>query len=187
MNEPILEPFFRFLRRRKILPFVNAGSKILDIGCGAKGSLLYALSPYIESGIGIDKRAQSRHDGNLEIKECFFDGAMLPFSNDSFDCVTMLAVLEHLEHREKILNEAYRILKPGGILLITVPTWAAKPVLEFLSLRIGVVSSEEVMDHKTYFWQEDLRCVLTNTGFTNERISVRYFEFGFNLFATAIK
>ena len=48
------------------------------------------------------------------------------------------------------------MLKPGGLLVLTVPSWRAKPVLEFLSFRLGIVSRAEIEDHKRYFDRRDL-------------------------------
>jgi ubiquinone/menaquinone biosynthesis C-methylase UbiE len=101
--------------------------------------------------------------------------------------VTLLAVLEHMEHREELLKEIYRVLKPGGVLLLTVPTWPAKPVLEFLAYRLKVVSDEAIREHKTYFWKKELRDILSLVQFKPEMTQVRYFELGFNLFAAARK
>ena len=57
----------------------------------------------------------------------------LPFENESFDIVTMLAVLEHLSYPEDILKEINRILRKDGRLVLTVPSKIAKPILEFMA------------------------------------------------------
>ena len=64
---------------------------------------------------------------------------------------------------------------------ITVPSHAAKPVLEFLAYRIGVVSASEIADHKRYFNKCDLLDIAERAGFA--LVQHRYFELGFNNFA----
>ncbi|KAA8709813.1 class I SAM-dependent methyltransferase [Helicobacter canis] len=106
----------------------------------------------------------------------------LPFPNESFEIITMLAVLEHLHHPQAMLEEIARVLKPDGILLLTVPSHLAKPVLEFLAFRLKIVSEAEIADHKRYYNKRDLRELvasvpeLTLTKHT-------YFQLGMNNFA----
>ena len=106
----------------------------------------------------------------------------LPFPNESFEVVTMLAVLEHLHHPHAMLQEIARVLKPSGALVLTVPSHAAKPVLEFLAFRLKIVSEAEIADHKRYYNKRDLRELvalvpeLTLTKHT-------YFQLGMNNFA----
>jgi 2-polyprenyl-3-methyl-5-hydroxy-6-metoxy-1,4-benzoquinol methylase len=64
--------------------------------------------------------------------------------------------LEHLDHPTEILSECARVLRPGGSILITVPSWYAKPVLEFLAYKLKIVSADEIMDHKRYYNRDDL-------------------------------
>ena len=105
----------------------------------------------------------------------------LPFPNESFEIITMLAVLEHLNYPLAMLQEIARVLKPNGILLLTVPSHLAKPVLEFLAFRLKIVSEAEIADHKRYYNKRDLRELvasvpeLTLTKHT-------YFQLGMNNF-----
>lgn len=79
----------------------------------------------------------------------------------------MLAVLEHIEYEESILQEIYRILKPSGKLVLTVPSIWAKPVLEFLAYRLKIVDEHEIRDHKRYYSRKSLRSILVEkSGFS---------------------
>jgi len=157
MNEPILEPLLRRFRIRQVLPYVKRYPQcaLLDIGCGWEAKLLRELEPHLSSGIGIDFKAPDIKTDRIETISATLDKE-LPFQDQSFDLITMLAVLEHLDHPQAILNEIARLLRPGGGLLLTVPSWYAKPVLEFLSFRLGIVNPDEIRDHKQYFNREDL-------------------------------
>ena len=177
------DPLFAWLRRHRIRPHIRQGSSLLDVGCG-KGELLFGMADVLGQGVGIDQRIANRIVGNIRLYGGRID-ATLPFSDGSFDAVSLLAVLEHLEHPEAILREIRRVLRPGGRALITVPTVYAKPVLEFLAFRLGLVSREGVADHKRYYTKTILARDLGRAGFAIERI--HYFELGFNLFAAAEK
>lgn len=183
MPEQILEPVFRKLRAGKVMRHLRKDMSVCDIGCG-DGSFLFTISPYIARGYGFDKKAAERSFDNVVIKKSHIEGTV-PLGDGSMDCVTMMAVLEHLEEPENVLRECNRILKPGGRILLTTPSPPAKPVLEFLSYRLNVVNPEEIRDHKRYFSKEDLREILTASGFKD--VKVKAFEAGLNNFATAVK
>ena len=51
----------------------------------------------------------------------FYDGKNIPFSDSHFDCVLCSQVLEHVFHPDELLIEIFRVLKPGGKILLTVP------------------------------------------------------------------
>lgn len=106
----------------------------------------------------------------------------LPFKNESFDIVIMLAVLEHLHYPESMLQEISRVLKPKGAAIITAPSHAAKPVLEFLAFKLHIVSEAEIADHKRYFNKRDLQQILESIPSLHlERH--HYFQCGMNNFA----
>jgi hypothetical protein len=70
-------------------------------------------------------------------------------------------------------------------LAITVPSHAAKPVLEFLAFRLGIVNPREIADHKRYWNRRDLASAAAQAGMIFEEHS--YFQFGFNNFAVLCK
>jgi 2-polyprenyl-3-methyl-5-hydroxy-6-metoxy-1,4-benzoquinol methylase len=105
--------------------------------------------------------------------------------SSSVDCVTLIAVLEHLEKPESVLSECNRILKNDGIILITTPAPVSKPILEFLSFKLHIVSPAEIKDHKHYFTRRELSMILEKRGFAN--VQVKSFEFGLNNFAVGYK
>jgi len=84
-----------------------------------------------------------------------------------------------------ILREIRRVLKNGGALIGTVPSKAAKPVLEFLSYKLGIVNEAEIRDHKQYFNKKDLLEIFAKAGF--EKVEHRYFQFWMNNFFVASK
>ena len=103
----------------------------------------------------------------------------LPFEDSSFDFITMLAVMEHLEDDEAMLKECSRLLRPGGGLFITVPSWYAKPVLEFLSYKLNLINPDEIRDHKRYYDRQDLFSLIERVDGLNLQNHV-YFQWRFN-------
>ena len=184
MREPVLEPLLRKMRIARVLPLLRRIPQchLLDIGCGWEAKFLLDVEPYIASGVGIDFKAPCIQTAKLTIKCARLDET-LPFVDNSFDAVSMLAVLEHLDYPESMLREICRVLRPNGFLVGTVPSNIAKPVLEFLSYRLGIVNQDEIRDHKQYFNRGSIVALLTNAGFTD--IEHRYFQFGMNNYFVA--
>lgn len=185
MKEPVLEPLLRKFRLAKVMPHIPKNSNLLDIGCGPKASFLKHAASHIHQGFGVDFKVKPFDEGNIHVSQLMFSG-QLPFQDASFDVVTMLAVLEHIEHEREILNEIYRVLVPGGKLVLTVPSVWAQPVLEFLSYKLKIVSEDEIRDHKRYYNRQRLRQVLINeSGFIG--FNHRYFQLWMNNFCTVVK
>jgi len=189
MKEPFLEPFLRKMRIAKVLPILNRigqSVRLLDVGCGWEARFLNAVEPYIASGVGIDFKAPDLETAKLKTISATLNDK-LPFEDNSFDVVSLMAVLEHLEKPLDILKEIHRVLKKkdggisvGGTLVGTVPSKAAKPVLEFLSYKLGIVNEAEIRDHKQYFNKNDLAEIFAKAGFG--KMEHKYFQFGMNNF-----
>lgn len=187
MKEPILEPFLRKMRINKVLPIIKKypSSKLLDIGCGFNYKFLLEVEPYISEGYGIDFKVPELKKGKIITKQIKLNNK-LPFNENSFDFVIMLAVLEHLDHPVEIVEEIERILKPKGKLILTVPSRSSKPVLEFLAYVLKVIKEEEINDHKKYYNYKDLEKLFKNTN----KLKIqkhRYFQFYMNNFCVVRK
>lgn len=182
-----LDMFICRWRSRVVRPHVRPGSTVLDFGCGHQALFLRAVQKDIRSGIGLDYDADvGRIADNLEARKFHFKDRF-EFPDAQFDLVTILAVLEHipLDQVETLFREFARILKPGGRVLITTPTPAAKPVLEFLAFKLHVISEPEIADHRHYYSPADLQSLATRHGFSCE--NYRRFLFGFNCFVAFTK
>jgi SAM-dependent methyltransferase len=91
--------------------------RLLDIGCGEKPYLQMA-APFVEEHQGMD------WDGTIHDRsaiDLFGTAYKIPVAAESFDSVLCTYVLEHLEEPARAVAEAYRVLKPGGYALYTVP------------------------------------------------------------------
>lgn len=181
MKEALLEPLLRRMRVSKVLPVAerHPECRMLDIGCGWDARLLRIMEPHIRLGVGIDFKAPELQTEKIRTRQYCLNSD-LPFEDESFDVVAMLAVLEHLDRPLEIANEIWRVLAPGGHLVMTVLSRAAKPVLEFLAYKLGIVSEIEIRDHKAYYNYRDLLALFSQTRLTMERH--RYFQLGMNNF-----
>ncbi|MGG6263958.1 class I SAM-dependent methyltransferase [Leptolyngbya sp. AN03gr2] len=185
MSEILLEPLLRWLRLRRIVSQIPSDARVLDIGCGRSATLLKAIAPRIDYGVGVDFKVSPAKTGNIETIPLKLDHE-LPFPDQSFDVVTMLAVLEHIEHETPILQEVYRVLKDSGKLILTVPSVRAKPVLEFLAYRLKIVDEAEIRDHKRYYDRQTLQHVMLKEA-PFQFFQHQYFQFGMNNFCLVAK
>jgi SAM-dependent methyltransferase len=142
----------------------RTGLEILDVGCGA-GNMIHHLSRYGHvRGIEIDLRpvriAQSR---GYDVRQA--DATRdIPFNDASFDLVTALDVIEHVEDDAGILRQARRVLKPGGHLLVSTPAF------QWLWSH-----NDELNAHKRRYTAPELRDRLAKAGLQVRRISYNFF------------
>jgi len=97
-------------------------SKVLDVGCGG-GHLSYLLSNDCDV-TGVDISSQAIDYCVKEVPNVVFkimDAEDLKFSDEEFDVVCSNQTLEHLNNPKKSIIEMLRVLKPSGLLLVTIP------------------------------------------------------------------
>lgn len=153
-------------RQRNVLSLLDryhgrSDGLVLDLGCGP-GNNLEALSRYGEVW-GADGSEQA-----IEICRRWFKGRLdhiwlpekLPYPEKSFDLIVMLDVLEHIEDDVGALHRVLRLLKPGGVLVITVP-----------ALKWLWSSHDERHHHKRRYHRGPLRRMFTRLGFSIHRLS----------------
>jgi SAM-dependent methyltransferase len=160
--------------------------RIVDVGCGdgTATQLVKRLDPR-NTVIGVDWSAmalvQARARGLLVIQGGV-DASGLPLPDSSADVVIMSELIEHLVDTDAAVDEAHRVLRPGGILLLSTPNLAAwfnrgliglgiQPVFSEVSLR-GIYGrpGHEVVGHLRLFTRRALVEFLTARGFRCERV-----------------
>ena len=124
------ESHWYFVARRRILSRLfdelKDGShrpRILDVGCGTGGTM-GLLEQYGDvTGVDISPKAVKYCQEQGRPRLCLADGGNLPFAENSFDLVTALDLLEHLEQESAGLREMRRVLKDDGRVVLVVPAF----------------------------------------------------------------
>jgi SAM-dependent methyltransferase len=161
--------------------------RALDLGCGYYAGYLRAIESRLASGVGVDFEInpETLKRPKLRFVTDSVERALPKLEERSFDVVLFISVLEHVWNPQECLSHCHRVLAEGGRLLINVPTWYAKPVLELFAFRLGWSPAIEMDDHKMYYSKRDLWPLLVGAGFKPSRIRMSYERLGMTLFATA--
>jgi len=140
-----------------------SGPNLLDIGCG-QGFFLFNASRagYAAKGVEIsqDAVAYARSEFGLDVEDKPIE--TLRFDEAHFDVVTLWQVLEHVPYPLMMLREVYRILKPGGLVVVSTPNIGGIPA-RILRRRWWDIKRL----HINQFATKTLTHVLRNAGFRN--------------------
>jgi SAM-dependent methyltransferase len=175
-----------WLSKRQIRRTVGslAGKDVADIGCGYQATIMRRYLESARSTLLVDVSLADDLKGHPKVTavEGELPGVLTELPARSLDVIFCMSVIEHLWEPELTLMQCRRLLRPGGVCAINVPSWAGKPVLEFLAFRLGF-SPEEMEDHKMYYDPRDLWPMLVRAGFRPSHIRVFKHKFRFATFA----
>ncbi len=170
-----------------IRPHMKAGSRVLEIGCGAGNLLLQAtvggsypvaLDLAMPSLIFVRSRLQEAKSGTDAPRGFACTqavGEMLPLADRNFDCVLLSEVIEHLEAPQITIREAARVLRAGGRLLVTTPNYRSLwPVMEWTIDRLNMAPKMAGEQHITRFHSASLRQILVDSGLRIEHFGTIY-------------
>jgi SAM-dependent methyltransferase len=175
-------------KRLSFFPHYNitlANQRVIDCGCGTGQYVLEFLKQGADAyGVEFDQRKVAKCYGeNPQIAQRVIVGDIeaMNFPDDSFDVALLNEVLEHVPHEKNALREVFRLLKPGGHLLIFSPNrlfpfethgvhWKRTqkglpvyiPFIPYIPLRLG----ERIFDYwARNYWPRELRTLAQSVGF----------------------
>ncbi len=134
-------------RIRRVLPYVEPGARVLDIAC-ADGALFRLLNGRAGAGVGIDLDPVPPSTSKFTYVQGSFPAAMPPA--EPFDVVAALAVVEHIPDGELANFAAGCVahMRPGGRLVITVPSPRVDDILRLLKRVRAVDGMHEEQHHR---------------------------------------
>jgi demethylmenaquinone methyltransferase/2-methoxy-6-polyprenyl-1,4-benzoquinol methylase len=151
MNDVMSLGIHRLWKRLAIgMANIRPGQQVLDLA-GGTGDLVLMIAPRVgpqgrvvlsDINNAMIRTGRARLldrgiAGNVEYVQA--DAERLPFPDNSFDCITMAFGLRNVTHKQAALDAMYRVLKPGGRLLIlefSRPVALLKPAYDFYSFSI---------------------------------------------------
>ena len=187
-------PMQRFWHRGKLTMIdrlvrthLNKNSSLLEVGCGAGNLLMQAVVPgsypvaldlSMQALTFVRSRLQGAANG-VDAPRGFACiqsiGELIPLPGDSFDCIILSEVIEHLETPRISIAEAARVLRPGGRLLVTTPNYRSFwPVMEWVVDRSNMTPKMAGEQHISKFDPASLRRLLAECGLTSEYFGTIY-------------
>jgi SAM-dependent methyltransferase len=183
----VVDRFGVWLSGRQIRRYVPgfAGKRVGDFGCGYDAAFARTIAGEVASLVLVDVALADdlKADGRVRAIEGRLPDALAPLPAASLDVVLIVSVLEHVADPAGLLREVKRLLAPGGVALVNVPSWRGKKFLEFSAFRLGLSPAAEMDDHKMYYDVRDLWPMLVAAGFRPSRIRCFPHKFGLNTFA----
>jgi SAM-dependent methyltransferase len=170
------ETHWWFVGRRRLISRlleelgVSRDARVIDVGSGTGTNLRMLREIGFRDVTGLDASPvaiQFCHEKKLGPVEQG-DVCQLPFESERFELVLATDIIEHVDRDDLAVAEIHRVLRPGGMAIITVPAFASLFGLQ-----------DEVSQHKRRYRMEGLRSVIEKAGLRVERS----FHFNYLLFA----
>ncbi len=149
--------------------FMNAGSfhekdTVLDVGTGT-AIIAHTVAPFVKKVVGIDisedMLRRSRNDAfkNVELKR--MDAHDMKFIDSTFDKITARMVFHHIiDHTQQAMDECYRVLKKGGIMVFSEGVPPTEHVIPFYTEMF------KLKEDRITFMEEDMVRLMKKAGFT---------------------
>lgn len=138
---PAFRALIRAIEHKLLSEYLPLKGPVLDVGAGDGHFAAVALANQLDAGIDVSltSLAEARRRGTHRLLVCS-SATEMPFPSTCFETVVSNCVVEHIQNLSATLKEMYRVTKPGGTLLLTVPTDRLEPnlLLPAIMRRIGL-------------------------------------------------
>ncbi len=183
----LVDRFGVWLSARQIRRYVPEfrGKRIGDFGCGFHAAFVRTVLDQAGSVVLSDVSLSPDLIAHPKVTalQGVLPDVLLELEAESLDVILCISVLEHLWEPHRALTEFRRLLAPGGVCLLNVPSWRGRRFLEYSAFRLGLSPPEEINDHKNYYDVKDLWPILVRAGFRPSAIQCHPHKFGLNTFA----
>lgn len=156
------------LRRVRLVRRLCRAGRLLDVGCGT-GDFLSEMGKLRGWRVfGVEPNRYACGHAQRLLSDSVVCGTLSPaaFADSSFDIVTMWNTLEHVHDPKSNLYQAYRVLRPDGLLVISVPAASS-----LLRRWFGVYWAEwDLPRHLYVFSRNTIEAILEETGFSLEAV-----------------
>lgn len=161
------------------------GKDVGDFGCGFQATYMRTVLDEVRSAtlVDISLADDLKSRPNITAIEGKLPGVLQDLPDRSLDVILCMSVLEHLWEPGQALTHFRRLVRPGGVLAINVPSWRGKRALELSAFRLGLSPASEMDDHKRYYDPRDLWPLLVAARFVPHGIRCFRHKLGLNTFA----
>ena len=156
------------------------GTRLGDFGSGIDARFVRDVLPVLAHATVVDLALADdlKSDPKITAIEGELPDVAAKVDDESLDVALCVSVLEHVSDDVRLLEELRRVLAPGGRLLVHVPSWRGKRLLEPAAFRLGWSPADEMNDHKRYYDPKDLWPKARAVGFMPERMRCFHHQLG---------
>jgi dolichol-phosphate mannosyltransferase len=159
-----MQRYWQRARHHIITSWARGAGLTLDAGCGSS-----MIVQSLTNAIALDYNfAKTRLLHHLRIPAVRASAFALPFKDETFDCVVNSQVIEHIPRDQVLFDEMWRVLRPGGMLIIGTPdyaTWQWRTIEPLYGMLMPWAYKDE---HITHYTRADLGRIMERMGFVHE-------------------
>ena len=145
---PLLTGYLTRERMKRIAPYVHGD--VLDLGCGGAdvyrnfGSRINHYCGVEYSDAAVDALRAKHPEASFLARNLDRDALGL---DRQYDCILMVALIEHLFNQQHVMSNVAMALKPGGRIVVTTPTPFGNDIVHRMGAKLGLFSKAAVDDH----------------------------------------